>query len=137
MKKNVSIVVFYDKDKILLQDRKGISKYGEEFGFFGGHIEEGETPEQALKREIEEELTFQLDNFKFFKKYGPKIYSDSPHEVTHFVFLAKIPRLSLFNQKEGDDMGLFTLDEAKKLRLVKADYFIIDDLMKILKSKSP
>ena len=46
--RKVALIVFYDKEnKILLQDRRKISKRGEEWGFFGGGIEEGETPKQA------------------------------------------------------------------------------------------
>lgn len=105
-----------------------MSKYGEEFGFFGGHIEENESPEEALVREIKEELTYDLKYFKFFKQYGPRVYKDSDWEITHFVFLSKLPHLSNFKQNEGDSMELFTITEAKKLKLVHADYHILDDL---------
>ncbi len=127
--KKVSLAVFYNSEgKILLQSRKLMSKYGEEFGFFGGHIEENESPEKALIREINEELTYNLKDFKFFKQYGPRVYKDSDWEVTHFVFLSKLPDLSDFKQNEGDSMELFTIAEAKKLKLVGADYYILDDL---------
>ncbi|MFH1173729.1 MAG: NUDIX domain-containing protein [archaeon] len=60
-KYNMSILCFYDKEgKILLQGRKNISKWGAEWGFFGGKIEEGETPEQAIVREICEELSYTI-----------------------------------------------------------------------------
>ena len=37
--RNVSIVIFYTGDgKLLLQDRKGIAKFGEDYDFFGGGI---------------------------------------------------------------------------------------------------
>jgi 8-oxo-dGTP diphosphatase len=58
--RNVALIIFYDKDKrILLQDRRGISKLGAEWGFFGGEIENDETPEQAVVRETKEELCFE------------------------------------------------------------------------------
>lgn len=48
--RNVALIIFYDENKrILLQDRLNISKYGEEWGFFGGEIKEGETPEEAKR----------------------------------------------------------------------------------------
>ena len=62
IKRNVSIILFYDDyGNILLQDRKDIRKHNEEYGFFGGKIEENETPEEALKREIKEELGIDLE----------------------------------------------------------------------------
>jgi 8-oxo-dGTP pyrophosphatase MutT (NUDIX family) len=39
------------------------------FGIFGGSVEEGETPEDALFREIREELDYQPRNLMFFRKY--------------------------------------------------------------------
>lgn len=35
------------------------------FGFFGGHLEAGETPEQALIREMREELSINLSEFPY------------------------------------------------------------------------
>jgi len=64
--KRVAVIVFYDeKKRILLQYRAGLSRYGTEWGFFGGKIESGETPEQALVREIKEELDYDLKEYKF------------------------------------------------------------------------
>jgi mutator protein MutT len=134
--KEVSIIIFYDSEgKLLLQSRKIMSKYGEEFGFFGGHIEKGETPEQALIREVKEELSYNLEDFKFFKKYGPKVYKESDWQVTHFVFLSKLSNLSKFKQNEGDSMELFSISDAKKLKLVSADYPILNDLELYFRTK--
>ncbi len=119
--RHVSIIIFYDKKKrILMQKRKNISKYGEEWGFFGGGIEEGESPEEGLKREIKEELCYELKEFKFFKKYPSRIYGDM--KVSYSVFIALLPLISEFKQTEGDLMKLFSIDEAKKLKLVDGDY---------------
>src|SRR3989338_7860445 len=67
--KEYAVIVFCDKEKrILLQDRKGISKYGEEWGFFGGKLEGSETPEAGIIRETKEELDYDLASFKFFTR---------------------------------------------------------------------
>lgn len=49
MHKDVSLIIFYKDDKILLQDRRNIPETYADWGFFGGKIMAGETPEQALK----------------------------------------------------------------------------------------
>ena len=63
--KQVAIVLFYNsKGEILLQDRRAKSKWGEEYGFFGGAVEPDESPEQAIAREINEELGIKNLEFK-------------------------------------------------------------------------
>lgn len=117
--RKVALIVFYDNDKrILLQDRTGISKWGEEWGFFGGAIEKGETPEQALVRETKEELTFDLKEFKHVKKFEGNI---PEVKVIAEVFVAPIKNnFKKFKQQEGQNMKLFTLDKAEKLKMVSA-----------------
>ncbi|MEN9625676.1 MAG: hypothetical protein RL557_4 [archaeon] len=109
--RRVAICIFYTSDKkILLQDRRNISKFGEQWGFFGGSIEEGENPEQAVVREIFEELEYKLINYKFFKKYGAILPSDQESEA--YVFVAEFPGFEKLHQHEGDDMKLFSFEEA-------------------------
>jgi 8-oxo-dGTP diphosphatase len=71
MEKIAAIIFENDKGEFLLYLRDG--KPGIPFPYhwdlFGGHIEEGETPEQALVREVKEELDYDLKKFKFFKEY--------------------------------------------------------------------
>ncbi len=55
--RKVSIVIFYDDDlNILVQERGKHSRLGEKYGFFGGKIKKGETPKQAMERELLEEI---------------------------------------------------------------------------------
>ena len=39
------------------------------FGFFGGGAENDENPEEALQREMKEEIGFVPDGYRHFKKY--------------------------------------------------------------------
>ena len=62
--RNISIIIlFNDEKKILLQLKdEGHERYPNHWGFFGGGIEDGETPENAVHREILEELDYKLNN---------------------------------------------------------------------------
>jgi len=97
--RNTAIVIFYTDDKkILLQSRKLIKKWGEEWSFWGGGVEAGETKEQAAKREIKEELNFNLRNIKYIGTLNEVVKQyRSPHEkikVIYKIFTKKNKRRS-------------------------------------------
>jgi mutator protein MutT len=51
--------------EIFMQRRdKNAERFPGYLGFFGGGIEDGETPETALKREIREELNIEIRNYR-------------------------------------------------------------------------
>jgi len=131
--RQVSTIVFYDKNyRILLQNREDISKFGEEWGFFGGSIEDGETPSEALVREIREELEYEIRNFEFFKNYSAIL----PGNIVaiEYVHIARFPGFNVLNQKEGNSCKLFDIKEARKLKLLPAYYQMLDDLDEYFKA---
>ena len=71
MKKIAAIILENDNGEILLylRDGKPGIPFPHHWDLIGGHVEEGETPEQALVREAREELNYDLKDFKFFKEY--------------------------------------------------------------------
>lgn len=77
------------------------------WAFFGGHLEPGETPEIALKRELEEEIGYVPITVD---KFG--IYSDA--RVVRHVFSAPLTvELKDLVLGEGWDMGLLSRAEIK------------------------
>jgi 8-oxo-dGTP diphosphatase len=131
--RRVSVIVFYDDDKrILLQDRTGIGKFNVNlhWGFFGGGIEDGETPEQTLVREVKEELGYELEDFRYIGVYQGKL---NEHTIILHAFISPLgDKLSKFKQKEGAGMKMFSLDEAMKLMKYDHDRGVIMGLKKIL-----
>ena len=127
--RDVSIIIFYDKEhNILLQDRKGLSKSGAEFGFFGGGIEKGETPKQAVIRETQEELSFDLKEFEYL---GVVEHHDPKISRTFHVFIAPLGNnLSKFDQKEGKMMKMCSIAQARALKLFFLDHAVLDSLEK-------
>jgi len=83
-KKGTSIIFINDKREILLFLRDDISSipYPNMWDLPGGHVEKGESPEQCIIREINEEMGIHLENFHFFME---KQFSDR----TEYVFWKK------------------------------------------------
>ena len=131
---SVSCIIFKsDDNKILLQHRAIDAKNNPNlWGFFGGHLEKGETPAQALEREIEEELSIFIKNYKFYKTF--KYKNKKGHEVIKHIFVAPLE----FNveglrakQNEGQNLGLFSFDEIEKLKTIPHDFEVIQDVFNI------
>lgn len=57
-------VIVKKGNKVLVGKRKDIAGHNM-WGFPGGHLEFGETPEQGAKREVFEETNLQIKNVKF------------------------------------------------------------------------
>ncbi|BAY18994.1 NUDIX hydrolase [Nostoc sp. HK-01] len=103
----VAIAILYQDNKYLMQLRDNIPTIAAAgcWGLFGGHIEPGETPEVAVKRELIEEIGYELPTFAEFGCYPDE-------KVIRYVFQA--PLLVDINQlelNEGWDMGLLTLED--------------------------
>lgn len=62
--------IIFNDNKLLLVSAKG----RKEFWSPGGKIEENETDEDCLKRELKEELGVQLVAYKFYKEYIRKSF---------------------------------------------------------------
>lgn len=114
-KRDVAVSIFYDKDSnVVLQKRSSISKYGEKYGFWGGGIEGEETPQEAVTRELKEELGYAPKELNFWLKHNFVI---KDHEeslaVELYVFLSPITQ-ELLNAKvyEGDGMIKLNIDDA-------------------------
>jgi len=131
MHKDVSLIIFYKDNKILLQDRRNMSKFGEEWGFFGGRIEQSETPEQAVIRETKEELSYDLKKFRFVTQTYGKVKDVN---FSCYVYIAPLTTIEDFQQKEGQAMALFTEQEALKLKMNQPDYEIIKEVFKFLRA---
>ncbi|MGH7239243.1 MAG: NUDIX domain-containing protein, partial [Candidatus Saccharimonadales bacterium] len=69
---------------VFLQKRdKGIGILAGMFSFFGDRMEAGETPEQALVREIKEELNYDLRSYQFLGEYESFL---GPSHMLHMYY---------------------------------------------------
>jgi len=128
--RRVALFVLKDEEgRALLQHReKTALRLPDYWAFFGGEIEENETPEDAVRREAKEELGIEFKNLEFFKRYEFQ-QEDGLHEK--FVFIAPLSvsfKELRRQQEEGQNLGLFSFEELKNLKISDYDRVILRDL---------
>jgi 8-oxo-dGTP diphosphatase len=106
----VAIAILYRHDQFLLQLRDNIPNiaYPGHWGFFGGHLDPGETPEVALVRELREEIGYSTPEAKFFGHYP------EPWVMRHVFAVPLTVEPESLTLTEGWDLGLFTLADIER-----------------------
>ena len=129
--KEIEVVaaIIKHKDKILCVQR-GEGKYdyiSKKFEFPGGKVEEGETEEQALTREIQEELAMKIMPQSAFITVNHN-YPDFSITMKSFFCQCNDPEVKL---NEHLDFKWLHLSEMKSLDWAEADIPIVDKLIEL------
>jgi 8-oxo-dGTP diphosphatase len=124
----VAAIIQYQNRFLCLQ--RGLSKLGyisKKYEFPGGKIELGESREEALKREIIEELSVPLKHLEFFTTVKHQ-YPD--FHITMHCFLCLITDPSKIKLTEHIDQKWLKTNELKELDWAAADIPIVNKLQK-------
>jgi len=128
--RHVAILLPYnDKFEVLFQNRIGLKKTTGDYGFFGGHLEEGESVEEALAREIMEEWEFdvnELENLEFFKEYVFEFPEQDRKRILS-VFICKMPDINRLNICEGKG-EIFKFEDVLNLNISEWDKRILNEI---------
>jgi 8-oxo-dGTP diphosphatase len=125
-RKGTSIIFVNDQRKVLLllRDDKPTIPYPNMWDVPGGHVDDGETPEQCIVREMKEEMDLTLEEFERL----------SVMEFTDRVEYTFWKRANLDIEKidlqEGQRLRWFTELEARNSKLAYGFNEIIDDFFK-------
>lgn len=93
-------VILHTADKIMLGKRSPTINNPNQWNFFGGHIDTGETAAQAAARELEEEAGYKID-------------------VAALKEIAKIGDATYFSARISDPGNLKISDEISKVKAYK------------------
>ncbi|MDY0097210.1 MAG: NUDIX hydrolase [Candidatus Dojkabacteria bacterium] len=126
------VIFLTSKNKVLLEDRRRIKKHGEHWSFFGGSIEKGETHKQAMKREIREEIGYDIKRYSYFKKYTFVPTNKPDLELTYHMYIAKAPDIEVLNIHKRGGIKAFTIKQALRLRITQKDKQILKDVLTYL-----
>lgn len=126
---DVSILLLYDSDKrVYLQHRSDYKeRWAGYWGTFGGSIEEGETISQALEREIQEELAYQVANPILIHTQNLGRDKKYVHVELYDTSQKLIP-----SKKECKDAQWVTREEALKLNLIPHEIKVLEEAFRFL-----
>lgn len=129
MKRQIEVVaaVIIKDNKIFCAQRPNKGEVGLKWEFPGGKIELGETKEEALIREIKEELNSEIKVLEYI--------TTVKHEYSTFFLTMHVFKCQLVSGNleisEHVDAKWVTYDEIKSLDWAPADIEIIDLLLKL------
>lgn len=109
--KKVTAAICISSNKILIAKRGTNVSLSGRWEFPGGKLEDGETPEECLKREIKEELNLDIIVGEFFDK--------SIHKYEN----GEIELLAYYCEIVSDDMILTVHEEVKWVKFSDVDRF--------------
>lgn len=120
----VSAAIIHDKTGRIFATQRGYGEWKDWWEFPGGKMEEGETPEEALKREIREELATEIA----IKKFLTTVEHDYPKfHLTMHCYICKVisGRLTLLEHKAA---RWLSAEELTAVKWLPADKPVIEML---------
>lgn len=117
MKKIAAVILENKQGEILLylRDNKPNIPFPHHWDLFGGYVEEGETPEEALVREVKEELDYDLKEYRFFRKYD--CLEGDAHPNVKYVYVGKVDKpIEDLTLQEGEKLQFFSKDELPQIK---------------------
>jgi 8-oxo-dGTP diphosphatase len=128
MKRISAIILENDNGEFLLalRDNKPGIPFPNHWDLIGGHVEEGETPEEALVREVKEELDIDLKEYSFFKIY--ECLTGDAYENTKYIYSGKINiPIEEVTLLEGERPQYFTREEIPDVKFANIMKSIVLD----------
>lgn len=111
-----TLVFIFNGNRVLLINQTNRDKFGyDKWNGVGGHIEKGENPLEAAKREVYEETGLKINDLKL--KYISLLDEKENIGICLFIFAGHSKIIEILQSNEGT-VKWFPLDEISKLNLV-------------------
>lgn len=125
---HVALIVFVNNEGMILLNRRADAS-SEMWECIGGGIEEGESALDAIKREVREEVGYNLDErVDALTHLNTFEYENGMTRATVYAFEASYPGVEKFSDSDETyvrDLKLFTVDNALHLVLLPMTRMIL------------
>ena len=129
--KLAALILYDDEGRLLLQHRTDDAPtFPSHWSFFGGGVEPGETPEEAVRREAMEELAYDPQDARLWITQS---FTDQGRSYTQYVFIERYDGSELI-LGEGQAMGWFRVYETKDLLMSRHARETLEALTRFLKT---
>lgn len=131
MKKSVACIAYHNK-KVLIAHRNPTGQMGSRFEFPGGKVDEGESEQQAIKREMSEEFGIEVTVLEKITT-GYFVHNDKKSSLE--VYLIKVPHDGMtekYTLSEHTDYNWVSIDDIPKDNFVDSDLAVYEEVKKYL-----
>lgn len=113
--------------RILIAQRQNSGRFANKWEFPGGKVDPGETPPQALCRELEEELGLQAE---IGALYSETVYIHEQGQIRQFTYWVDLPaRPESIQLSEHQAAVWITVAELPRYEFAGADCAVVDRLL--------
>tara|TARA_B100000575_G_C22613874_1_gene382033 strand:- start:119 stop:517 length:399 start_codon:yes stop_codon:yes gene_type:complete len=126
MIKVVKAIIIHKEEFLLqLRDKNKKISYPNHWSFFGGEVDKHESDEEALRRELLEEIAWQPKDFLYYKSFVD--YNTNAYVKLFIINFDNISQNLILN--EGQKMKWYRLEEIKKLLKTPSNmYHLLKDI---------
>ena len=128
MKQIVVVAAIIRKGDKIFATQRGYGDWKDWWEFPGGKIEEGESPEEALKREISEELSAEIDVERFMTTVE---YDYPEFHLTMHCYLCSLTSDSL-HLNEHEAARWLSANQLDSVRWLPADKGLLPELRSLI-----
>ena len=127
MEETVLAYIFNENDEVLMlfRNKKKVDINKGKWMGVGGHIEKGETPDQALVREIKEETNLDVLSFKL---RGTLLFINNDYQEKIYLYTVNKYQGIIEECNEGD-LQFFKKEDVLNLNMWKGDYYFYQLLL--------
>ena len=120
-------IILVTVNNLVLLQKKGLAykHWPGSWCLFGGGLKKDETPEAAIRREIKEELDYELKDLQLFKFYTSQ---EQYRQVKAHVFVATFTgSLATLSLREGVGFAFFSEEETRHLPMIDHNLIVLQE----------